>query len=372
MDGEREERVETVIVGGGQAGLMVGHGLAERGLPFVILDASERVGDAWRNRWDSLRLFTPARVDGLPGMRFLAPPWSFPTKDEMADYLQAYAERFELPVRNGVSVDRLTREGGRYVLTSGTQRFVADNVVVATGAFRTPKVPPFAFELDPGIVQLHSGDYRRPEQLADGDVLVVGLGNSGAEIARDVASAHPVWLSGNAHGEVPFRHGSLASHLGFRIVRFLLHHVLSKRTPIGRKVGPKAAATGGPLIRVKTKDLEALGIRRVSRVVGVRDGLPLLDDDRTLDVPNVIWCTGFRHVFSWIDLPVFDGHGTPIHDRGVVSSEPGLYFMGLAFQFALSSEALPGMPRDAKHLVKRIAERARARSSSRGADRVAA
>ncbi|MFL5990519.1 MAG: flavin-containing monooxygenase [Rubrobacteraceae bacterium] len=180
------EHFDTVIIGGGQAGLSVGYHLKKQGRPFVILDANERIGDSWRKRWDSLRLFTPARYDGLAGWRFPAPVLSFPTKDEMADYLESYAARFDLPVRSGVKVESLFREGDRFVIASGGRRFEADHVVVATGSHQLPKVPPFADELHPGIVQLHSSQYRHPSQLQEGAVLVVGAGNSGAEIAFEV------------------------------------------------------------------------------------------------------------------------------------------------------------------------------------------
>ena len=192
MDGS--ERVETVIIGGGQAGLATGYQLATRGLPFVILDANERIGDGWRKRWDSLRLFTPARYDGLPGWPFPAPAWSFPNKDEVADYLEAYAARFDLPVRTGVRVDGLSREADRYVLAAGDRRFEADRVVVASGAYQRPRIPPFAAELDRGLVQLHSSEYRDPSQLQEGGVLVVGAANSGAEIALEVSRGRRTWL----------------------------------------------------------------------------------------------------------------------------------------------------------------------------------
>ena len=168
------EFFETVIIGGGQAGLTAGYYLSKQNRPFVILDANERVGDAWRKRWDSLRLFTPACFSSLPGVPFEAPAWSYPTKDELADYLESYAERFELPVRTGITVDRLSKVDGRFVISAGESRFEADNVVVATGAHRIPKVPDFAPELDPRITQLHSSEYRNPAQLQEGDVLVVG------------------------------------------------------------------------------------------------------------------------------------------------------------------------------------------------------
>ncbi len=355
MDGT--ERYETVIVGGGQAGLAVGYHLASGGGSFVILDANPRVGDAWRTRWDSLRLFTPAGYDGLPGWPFPAKPYSFPTKDEMADYLEAYAARFELPVRTGISVDGLTREGDRYVVTAGDLRFEADHVVVASGAYQIPKIPAFAAEIDPGIVQFHSRDYRSPTQLREGDVLLVGAGNSGAEIGFEVSRSHRTWLAGPDTGHIPVRHGGTSARLVFPLVRLVGHHVLTKGTPIGRKVVPKRLAHGDPLIRVRPKDIAAAGIERVPRVVEVRGGLPVLEDGRVLDVANVIWCTGFRQDFSWIDLPVFDGDGRPIHDRGIVASEPGLSFVGLPFQYSLSSDVLPSRMRDAGYVAKRILSR---------------
>jgi putative flavoprotein involved in K+ transport len=356
---EHAERFETVIVGGGQVGLMAGYHLAKLGRPFVILDANERVGDAWRNRWDSLRLFTPARFSGLPGMPLPAPAWSFATKDELADHLERYAEHFELPVRTGISVDGLRKVDGGFEISAGDLRFKAENVVVATGAHQIPKVPAFAAELDPRIVQLHSRDYRSPSQLQEGDVLLVGAGNSGAEIAMDLSPTHRVWLSGPSTGQIPVRHGTRPARAGFRAFRFLGHRVLRVDTRIGRKLGPKLIAKGDPLIRTKLKDLLAAGVERVPRVVGIRDGLPVLEDDRVVDVANVVWCTGFRTDFGWIDLPVFDDDGKPMHYRGVVDSEPGLCFLGLVFQYALSSDVLPGGGRDAEYIAKHIASRGR-------------
>ena len=349
------ESFDTVVIGGGQAGLAMGYRLAKRGQPFVILDAHPRTGDAWRTRWDSLRLFTPAMFSGLPGMRFPAPNHSKPTKDEMADYLEAYATRFALPIRHGVRVDGLTREGGQYVVTAGAERFVADRVVVATGAHHKPHTPAFAADLDPRIVQLHSHDYGNVSQLADGGVLLVGAGNSGADIAMDVVSTHPTWLAGRHPGHVPFRIESLKARVLIHLVRFAGHRVLNLGTPVGRKVIPKMSVGGNPLIRIKPKDLLAAGVTRVTdRVVGARDGLPLLDDGTVLDVANIIWCTGSHPDFSWIDLPVFDGDGVLQHTRGVVESEPGLYFLGLEFQWAATSAAITGLGRDSAYLIKAI------------------
>ena len=353
------EEVDVVVVGGGQAGLSVGYHLARRGVKrFLILDANSRVGDSWRQRWDSLRLFSPARFDGLDGMPFPAPPRHFPTKDETGDYLEAYARRFLLPVRNGVRVDGLSRCGERYLVTSGTQRFLAREVVVAMADYQKPKLPPFAGELDPSIVQLHSSAYRRPAQLRSGTVLLVGAGNSGAEIAMELRGAgHPVMMAGPEVGSVP---GWFQSPVGQVLVapllfRGIFHRLLTESTPAGRRVKAKGHRAV-PLIRTLPKHLAAAGVERAGRVTRVLDGQPVLEDGRVLDVQNVIWCTGFHPGFSWIRIPVFDEHGSPRQKRGV-AEPPGLYFVGLTFLYAMSSSMIHGVGRDANYVAERIDER---------------
>jgi putative flavoprotein involved in K+ transport len=354
------EWIETVVVGGGQAGLSVGYHLAREGRSSVILDANERIGDAWRKRWDSLRLFTPARFNGLDGLPFPGPAHNFSTKDEVADYLESYAARFALPVRNGVRVRRLSRSGDRFLLDCGDRRFEADNVIVAMGSHQLPRSPAYAASLRAEIVQLHSNSYRNTAQLREGRVLVVGVGNSGAEIALDVAATHQTWLAGHESGRVPFRpETALARHVFLPLMfRVIGHRVLTVRTPLGRRVRPRMLAHAAPVVRVKPAHIAGAGIERVSRVVGTRDGLPVLDDERVLSVENVIWCTGFEPDFSWIDLPVFGTAERPVeptHVRGIVTDQPGLYFVGLHFLYAMSSGFLPGVGRDAKHVVKHIA-----------------
>ena len=352
--------VPTIVIGGGQAGLTVGHYLAKQRLPFVILDAHPRVGDAWRRRWDSLRLFSPARYSGLPGLRFPAPGASLPTKEQMADYLEDYARRFQLPVLNGVKVDRLWKEGGRFQLSAGRHRFEADNVVVAMANYQQPRVPAFARELDPGIVQLHSHDYKNPSQLRDGGVLVVGVGNSGGDIAMEVSRTHRTWISGKESGHIPWPIDTFISRYFLtRLVRFVGHHVLTVRTRMGRKARPKLLHQATPLVRVKPEWLEDAGITRVARTTGVKDGRPMTADGSTLDVKNVIWCTGYEHGFPWIDLPVFGADGDPIHEEGVVPDAPGLYFVGLHFLYAMSSATLIGIGRDSKRVVNALAKRVR-------------
>jgi len=353
-------RIPTVVIGGGQAGLTVGYFLAQRGLPFVILDGSTRVGDAWRNRWDSLRIFTPARYASLPGMPFPARGTVSPTKDEIADYLESYAQHFRLPVRLNSVVERLWKEDHQFRVETRTEQWEADNVIVAMANYQQPKVPDFAQRLNPAIRQLHSHDYRNPAQLLDGEVLVVGAGNSGADIAMDVAQTRKTWMAGKESGHIPLRIDTFfVQYFFFRLVRFIGQHVLSLATPIGRKNRPKLLSQATPLIRVKPRDLLAAGIDRVPRVIGVHHGRPLLQDGRALDVKNVIWCTGYHPGFSWIDLPVFDEKGQPRHDRGVVTDTPGLYFAGLHFLYAMSSATFIGISRDAKWIVNALARRER-------------
>jgi putative flavoprotein involved in K+ transport len=356
------ESFDAIVVGAGQAGLSVGYHLSRRGLRFVILDAEARVGDTWRKRWDSLRLFTPARFDGLDGMPFPGSPDDFPTKDEMGDYLEAYVARFGLPVRTATRVERLSRENERYVVRAGGRELEAPQVVVAMANYQRPKVPGFASELRDDIVQLHSADYRNPSQLREGGVLLVGAGNSGSEIAMELVRDHPVFMSGRDTGHIPFRIEGPAGRLILvrLVLKGLFHRVLTVATPVGRKVRPTVVGRGGPLIRVKPRDLAAAGVTRVPRTAGVERGWPRLEDGRVLDVTNVVWCTGFHPGFSWVDLPVFDGRGEPRHESGVVPESPGLYFVGLHFLHALSSAMIHGVGRDAARIADAVAARSRA------------
>lgn len=352
-----KEHIETVIIGGGQAGLAVGYQLRKSGRPFVILEANARVGDSWRKRWDSLRVFTPAKYNGLPGMRFPAPSLSFPTKDEVGDFQAAYAKRLDLPVRTSTRVDALDRDGDRYVVTAGEDTYDADNVVVATGACQIPRVPTFASELKPAIEQIHSSEYKSPSQLRDGDVLVVGTGNSGAEVAFELSRTRRVFVAGSTPREVPFKHGAFGAAFALPLIRFMGTYLLNVDTPVGRKAQPQFLRHGAPLIRVKAKDLAAAGVTRLPRVAGVSEGLPLLEGGQRIDVANVIWCTGFRTDFDWIHLPAFGEDGRPKQYRGVVRSMPGLYFLGLEFQYAATSGVLPGIVRDSVYVARDILAR---------------
>jgi putative flavoprotein involved in K+ transport len=355
-----EQHVSTLIIGAGQAGLATAYHLTRRGLSTLVVDAHERVGDNWRHQWDSLRLYTPAKYDGLPGLPFPGDPWHYPGKDEVGDYLERYAATFDLPVRTHTRVHRLARHGDGFRAELDDGAITCDNVVVATGTFgRTPYVPDVAAELDPAIMQLHSSAYRRPTQLPAGTVLVVGASHSGCDVAYEVAATHPTVLSGRDCGQIPVRLESRQARLVFPVLLRVFRHVLTRRTPMGRKEMDHVRFHGGPAMRVKAADLAARGVRRFeARVVGAEGGRPELSDGTVVDAASVVWCTGFRQVFDWIDLPVFDERGWPREYRGVVDEAPGLFFCGLSFQYAFASMILPGVGRDAEYVARQVARRA--------------
>ena len=368
MDGRSTQQVNTIVIGAGQAGLSAGYHLAKRGLSFAILDADARIGDHWRDRWDTLRLYSPARYDSLPGMRIPAPSSHWPTGGEMADYLEAYAGRFHLPVKSGTSVERVEPiDGGFVVSTSTGERLGARQVIVATGPFRQMNVPDFAIDLDPSIVQMHSHEYRNPTQLRPGAVLVVGLSHSGADIAFEAANAgHRTILSGKSHGQLPMNvTDRKRAMLGWPVVEFVFAHVLTMRTPIGRRMRPEIRKGGGPLIRIRKGDLDRAGVERHdAKTIGVRNGRPELADGTVLDVANVIWATGYRPDYAFIAAPIVGEDGWPVEKRGVSPTVPGLYFLGIPFQYAFSSMLVAGAGRDAGYVVEQVAKRVRARDGA--------
>ena len=352
--------IETLIIGAGQAGLSTGYHLRRRGRPLLIVDANPRIGDNWRQQWDTLRLYTPAKYDMLPGLPFPAARWHCPQKDEVGDYLERYALHFGLPVRISTWVERLeVRPDGGYLATVGDGTIGCDNVVVATGTFgRTPNVPAFAAELDQSIRQLHSSQYRRPAQLQPGPVLVVGASHSGLDIAYELAGSRQTILCGPSRGNIPFRPESRRAHVLMPVAVFAFRHVLTRRTPMGRREMHEVRLHGGPAFRIKQDDLDRRGVvRNPARMTGVADGRPQLGDSTVPGVTNVVWCTGFKQVFNWIHLPILDEHGWPAEYRGVAAAAPGLYFCGLSFQYAFSSMIFPGVSRDADYLARQIVAR---------------
>ncbi len=355
----RVERYDVVVVGGGQAGLAIGQQLAARHVDFVILDDRPGVGEQWRSRWDSLRLFTPAKFSGLPGMVFPSPPSHLPDKDEVADYLVRYAERFALPVRSNTRVRSLGRREQLFVLTTDTIDYEATQVVIATGPFQQPFVPSVASSLTPAIDQRHSSVYRNPFELPEGPVLVVGAGPSGAQIALELARFRKVWLAGPDTGHLPRR------VLGRDLFDWMwpVFRGATLDTRRGRALRRRASAGGDTLIGLSERTLHEAGVTRLPRLDSHRGGWPMCGD--TLVQPRVVlWCTGFRPGFEWIHVPVLDEAGNPRHHRGIARDCPGLYFLGQRFQYRITSSLIGGVGDDAAFLAERIAQRDRCLADS--------
>lgn len=346
----------TIVIGGGQAGLAAGYWLRRAGRPFAILEAGAAVGDAWRHRWDSLRLFTPARYNALPGLDFPGPRYALPSKDEVAGYLREYARRFQLPVRLREAVESVTHDGRRFrVRTRDGQAIAAESVIVATGANQRPRVPSFAASVAARVVQLHSSAYRRPAQLPAGRVLVVGAGNSGAQVAIELAAAgREVILSGRDTGSIPRK------LLGRDIYDWLWPTVMrpTVESCLGRRLMGGRRFTGDPLIGIGARDFALPGLARAGRTVGVRDGHAVLEDGAVLDdLAAIVWCTGYRPDYGWLELPALGLDGHPLHRRGVSTAVAGLGFVGMRFQDRLGSALLGGVGEDAAQVVAALSGR---------------
>jgi putative flavoprotein involved in K+ transport len=346
------ERFDVVVIGGGQAGLAVSHYLARRGLRFVILEAAPRVGDSWRSRWDSLVLFSPARYSELPGVRFPGDPDRYPGKDEMGDYLDLYSRKLDLPVRLKSHVRSLSRAEGRYAASVDGTAYEAPAVIVATGGFQRPRVPGFASELAPDVVQVHSAEYKRPDQLPPGPVMVVGGAASGLQIANELADEREVYLS------VGSRVPSLPDFVLGKDVFWWLDHLPLMRITIdtrpGKRMSRRPLIKGESLRKLSRRDT----VERLDRAVDARGRAIVCRDGRAVEAPTVVWATGFRPDYSWIDIPAFDDTGSPIHSRGVTES-PGLYFLGMRWQHSLGSSLIGWVRHDAEFIAKQAVERVR-------------
>ncbi len=349
----------TIIIGAGQAGLSAGYYLSKTNENFIIIDSVNKIGDSWRNRWDSLHLFTPSQYDGLPGHPFPASRGYLPSKDEIADYIEKYATDFHLPVRLNEKALRLSRNEKGFEVVTSKGVHISNNVIVSTGTNPLPRVPNFAGELDKNIYQIHSSQYLNPDSLPSGDVLVVGAGTSGLEIAIELSKSRHTLISGHPTFHIPDQVFRYAGSLYW----WFANNILTISTPIGRKARVAITSKGGPLISVSVTDLVRAGVEQVPRVRGIENGMPKLEDGRIVKINSVIWATGFRPDFSWIELDIpFDKSGWPVTKRGISSDESGLYFTGMLFQYGLTSGLIGGVGRDSAFVVKHLRKNRNGRS----------
>ena len=343
----------TIVIGGGQAGLATGYHLKKMNSDFLIIDAEARTGESWRRRWNSLRLFTPAWNNGMPGLSFPGNQHSFPTKDEAADFLLNYKEKFELPVLHNARVMLVKKSKNGFQVTIPGRKLETQNLVIAAGNYAIPKIPSFAKELNGSIQQLHSAYYKSPEDLPEGNILVVGAGTSGFQIALDaLGEKRTVYVAGKPTAQIP---DFIFKYFGKQFV-WLNKYVLNTKTPMGRKFQAKIQQGGGaPLIRISPEAAQQAGVKIVARLKGPQNGWPITENGEKIEAAAIIWCTGFHPDYSWLDLPDAIGvNGYPVAGRGVSSVYPGLYFVGSQFQHSLTSTWLGGVGRDAGYIAEHI------------------
>lgn len=349
-----EKSFDVIVVGGGQAGLAAGYFLSKSKLRFIILDGNSSCGESWRKRWDSLRLFTPSQIDNLPGMPISFPVNYLPTKDEVADYLERYANQFNLPVKHQQQVTSLRQSTSGFEIITNNSTYYAKNVIICSGVYTLPSIPAFAGKLNSSIFQIHSSQYTNPSKVPTGSILVVGAGNSGADIAVELVEANnKVWLSGRDVGTVP-NNSPIGKAFNGKLVWWIMTHIMTMDTPIGRKMIAKSGHHGTPLGHHNRQEIQAAGVVFLPRVVAVREGKPELENGQIMDVDAVIWATGYKPDYDWIKLPIFDQEGYPLHTRGMVEKAPGLFFLGLPFLSGISSSLLGGIGKDAERIVERI------------------
>ncbi|MGG3449972.1 flavin-containing monooxygenase [Domibacillus aminovorans] len=340
---------QTVIIGAGQAGLAMGYYLKEMNQSFLILDKNREIGDEWRNRYDSLVLFTPRMYSSLPGLPLTGDQQGFPMKDEIANYLADYANRFDLPVQSKTEVLSVRKEMGRFYIKTEDHEYEAENIIVASGPFQKPNIPLFAKSLSPDVLQIHSSQYKNPQQLRSGNVLVVGGGNSGAQIAVELSNERKTYLS--ISQKIKF----FPLEIGNKSIFWWFDKAGILKAPRHSWIAKKIQASGDPIFGSELKvALTSGSVVQKSRTVDGEDTKIRFQDQSMLEVQNVIWSTGFVLDYSWLEVKgTLNYEGRPLHKRGIAQIE-GLYFLGLPWQYRRGSALLQGVGEDAKYIAEYI------------------
>lgn len=342
---------DVLVIGAGQAGLAMGYYLKQRNLSFFILDKGSEMGGSWKNRYDSLTLFTPNSHSSLPGLSLKGEQDHYPTKDEISDYLLNYAKAFSLPVKLDTTITRLDRGADGFVVSSNQGEFRSKHVIVATGPFQLPNVPDFSKRLSDQVLQLHSSEYKNSNQLLKGATLVVGGGNSGTQIAVELSSERDIYLS------VGHKLRFLPQDIGKRSIFWWFDKLGLLKANVNSKIGQTIKNKPDPIFGFELRSqLKSGRVLLKPKVISADNVQIFFEDNRNIEVRNVIWSTGFKSDYSWIDIPsLFNEKGMPIHIRGVTSIK-GLYFLGLPWQYRRGSALLQGVGNDAEYLFKHIAE----------------
>ncbi len=339
-------RYQTIVIGAGQGGLAIGYYLKNLNQHFLILDRSKDIGSTWSSRYDSLILFTPRQYSSLPGLKIAGSPQGYPTKDEIANYLITYRETFQLPVQLNTEVTRIRKENGHFIVKTKDQNYETKNVVIATGPFQKPRIPAFAENLSTNIYQLHSSEYKNPANLREGNVLIVGGGSSGGQIAVELSKERETYLSiGHKLKFMPLKIGSKSIFWWFDKLGIM---DAAPQSWLGRKI----RMNGYPIFGYELKNAIKQGkVIQKSRANYGEGSTIQFQDKSSLNVQNMIWATGFQSDYNWIDIEgVLDHQGRVLHKKGE-SKIPGLYFLGLPWQSCRGSGLLIGVGKDAQYLA---------------------
>jgi putative flavoprotein involved in K+ transport len=345
------QQVEVAIIGAGQAGLAAGYYLSQQNRNFVILEKAEQVGQAWRDRWDSLKLITPNPYNDLPGLSFPSQSIDFPTRNDVISYLENYAHKYQFPIEYSQSVNVLKSIDNGFRIEANTRTIEAQHVIVATGAFHKPFIPRFSSDLPDNINQIHSSQYRNPKQLAEGAVLIVGSGNSGVQIAKEISIHHKVYLS---VGNSP----TLPRQIWGRDLYWWLNTLKVTRINVSSRLGKRFSKRPDSVVGINLQKLaRENNIILLGHTQSASENHLLFSGGETIpisEIKTIIWASGFRSDYSWIEIPVFNSNYQPFHRRGVTPIK-GLYFLGLRWQYRITSSLIGGIGEDAAYIANKIA-----------------